>query len=69
MDRNTLILLFGIGCVVSIIGFAFAQYLLTLIIIAFIVLAFLYSDFKTWRESTKQDLKKIESRVEALEKK
>jgi uncharacterized membrane protein YfcA len=62
-------LLFAIGCIVSIIGFALAQYLPTLIVIAFILFAFLYSDFREWRESTKTDLKKIEERVEALEKK
>lgn len=69
MNRNSLILLFVIGCIVSIIGFALAQYLPTLIIIAFIIIAYLYSDFKAWRESAKTNLKKIEERVEALEKK
>jgi len=69
MNRNQLIFLFVIGCIVSIIGFALAQYLPTLIIIAFIIFAYLYSDFKAWRESTKTNLKKIEDRVEALEKK
>jgi hypothetical protein len=69
MKRNEMILLFVLGCIVSIIGFFLAQYLLTLIIIAFILCAFLYSDFKVWRESTKTDLKKIEERVEALERK
>lgn len=69
MKRNEMILLFVLGCIVSIIGFFLAQYLLTLIIIALILCAFLYSDFKVWRESTKTDLKKIENRVEALERK
>jgi hypothetical protein len=69
MERNTLTALFGIGCIVAIIGFAIAQYFLTLIVIAFIILAFLYPDFKAWRESGQTDLKKIEQRVEALEKK
>jgi hypothetical protein len=69
MERNNLIALFGIGCIVAIIGFALAQYLITLIVIAFIILAFLYSDFKAWRESSRTDLKKLEQRVEALEKK
>ncbi|AGB03358.1 hypothetical protein [Methanoregula formicica] len=69
MKRNEMILLFVLGCIVSIIGFFLAQYLLTLIIIALILCAFLYSDFKEWRESNKSDLKKIENRVEALERK
>lgn len=69
MKRNEMILLFVLGCFVSIIGFFLAQYLLTLIIIAFILCAFLYSDLKTWWESAKTDMKKLEERVEALEKK
>jgi 4-hydroxybenzoate polyprenyltransferase len=48
MDRNMLMILFVIGCFVGIIGVSLMQYLLTLIIIAFIVVIFLYSDFKTW---------------------
>jgi len=69
MKRNEMIMVFFLGCFVSIIGFFLAQYLLTLIIVAFILCAFLYSDFKTWRESAKIDMKKLEERVEALEKK
>jgi hypothetical protein len=48
MDRNTLLLLFVIGCLVGIVGVALMQYLLTLIIIACIVVIFLYADVKTW---------------------
>ena len=69
MNQKQIILLFCVGCIGALIGFAHTQYLLTLIFIAFILLAFIYSDFKAWRESTRTDLKKIEERVEALEKK
>jgi hypothetical protein len=69
MDQKNVFLLFGAGCVVIVVGLALAQYLLTLITIAFIILVFLYSEFKIWYESTKTNLMEIESRVEALEKK
>lgn len=69
MKQIETISLFILGCIVSIIGFVLAQYLLTLIIIVFILVAFIYSDFKAWRESAKTDMKKLEERVEALEKK
>ncbi|MGA2917170.1 hypothetical protein [Methanoregula sp.] len=69
MNRNEQIVLFAIGCFASIVGFFLGQYLLTLIAIAFILVAFLYSDFKKWHESSKTDLKKLEERVQALEKK
>ena len=69
MEQSRLILFLITGCVVSIIGFFLAQYLLTLIIIGFIILVFLYSDFKTWRDSMKEDYRKLEQRVAALEKK
>jgi uncharacterized membrane protein YfcA len=69
MEQNRLILFLITGCVVSIIGFFLAQYLLTLMVIGFIILVFLYSDFKTWRDSTKEDYRKLEQRVAALEKK
>jgi len=56
MNRNTLILLFCLGVIVSIIGFVLAQYVLTLIVIAFLVLAFVYSDIKKWYDSKDKDL-------------
>jgi hypothetical protein len=69
MEQNKLILFLITGCFVSITGFFLAQYFLTLIVIGFIILVFLYSDFKTWREATKEDYRKLEQRVAALEKK
>jgi hypothetical protein len=69
MEQNKLILVLITGSVVSFIGFILAQYLLTLMVIGFIVLIFLYSDFKNCRESAKEDFQKLEERVEALEKK
>jgi hypothetical protein len=69
MEQKKLILFLITGCIVSLIGFFLAQYLLTLIVIGFIIVIFLYSDFRKWRESTKEDFRKLEMRVEALEKK
>jgi len=69
MERNHLILLLVLGILIVLYTFMSLQWTLGIIIAAIILCAFLYSDFKVWRESTKTDLKKIEERVEALERK
>ena len=59
MERNGLFLLLLVtGIIVSIVGFALAQYLAALIIIALIVTAFLYSDFQESHKPGRKDLKK-----------
>lgn len=55
---NGLLVLLVTGCIVSIVGFALAQYLPALIIVALIVIAFLYSDFQESHKSGRRDLKK-----------
>ena len=58
MERNGLLVLLVTGCIVSIVGFALARYLPALIIVALIVIAFLYSDFQESHKSGRRDLKK-----------
>jgi predicted PurR-regulated permease PerM len=59
MERNTLLLLLLItGCITCLVGFLLAQFFPALIIVAIIIAAFLYSDFKESHNSGSKDLKK-----------
>ena len=59
MERNVLLLLLLItGCIVCLVGFALAQFLPALLIVALIVIAFLYLDFQESHKSDRRDLKK-----------
>jgi len=58
MERNKLLLLLIFGCVVSIVGFTLGQYLPTLVIVALIIIAFLYSDIQESRSTGRKNLKK-----------
>ncbi|MGA2919167.1 hypothetical protein [Methanoregula sp.] len=58
MERNRLIVLLITGCIVSLVGFALAQFLPALVIVALIIIAFLYSDFQESYKSSRNDLKK-----------
>lgn len=58
MERNGLLVLLVAGCIASIAGFALAQFLPALVIIALIVTAFLYSDFQESHKPGRKDLKK-----------
>lgn len=69
MDRNHLILLLILGIFIVLYTFLTLQWTLGIIIAAIIILAFLYLEVRERRESNKTDLKKIEERVEALERK
>jgi len=58
MERNTLLLLLLItGCIVCLAGFVLAQFFPALIIVAIIIVAFLYSDFRESHNSCRKDLK------------
>ena len=58
MDRNGLLILLVTGIIVSIVGFALAQFLLTFIIVALIVIAFLYTDYQESHKEGRRNLKK-----------
>jgi len=69
MERNHLILLLVLGIFIVLYTFMTLQWTLGIIIAVIIILAFLYLEVRERRESDKTDLKKIEERVEALERK
>jgi fucose permease len=59
MERNTLLLLLLVtGIFVSLIGFVLAEFLPALMVVALIVIAFLYSDYQESQKSGRKDLKR-----------
>jgi hypothetical protein len=59
MERNGLLVLLIIGCIVCLVGFILAQFLPALIIVGLIIAMFLYSDFQNSQKSGRMKLKKI----------